>query len=100
MPHRPSPSAYAHSVFKAVAVAPRSWWILGPSNVITVDIPLLEAFVPGSQSLIADVKIGRKDNWKSLGNGEMRELSVVSASLNGLVVPHGIRYVRRHPSSL
>jgi hypothetical protein len=53
-------------------------------------VPMLESFEAGSSSLFARVEIGRHDNWKLLGAGQGQELSVISASLRGLAVPHGI----------
>jgi len=52
---------------------------------------MLESFEADSSSLSARVEIGRRDDWKLLGTGQGRELSVISASLRGLAVPHGIR---------
>jgi len=44
------------------------------------------------------VEIGRRARWTSLGKGEGREISIVSASVRGLVVHHGIRgLVSRFP---
>ena len=53
---------------------------------------MLESFETGSSGLFARVEIGRHDNWKLLGAGQGQELSVISASLHGLAVPHGIRW--------
>jgi len=54
-------------------------------------VPLLESFETGSSSLFARVEIGRHDHWKLLGAGQGQELSVISASLHGIAIPHGIR---------
>ena len=54
-------------------------------------MPLLESFETGSSGLFARVEIGRQDHWKLLGTGQGQELSVISASLQGIAVPHGIR---------
>ncbi|KAJ7900195.1 hypothetical protein B0H14DRAFT_2672677, partial [Mycena olivaceomarginata] len=59
--------------------------------VLDVQIPLLTAFVPGTKHVVANVEVGRRDGWKSLGNEQGREVSVVTASLRGVVVHHGIR---------
>ncbi|KAJ3550278.1 hypothetical protein NMY22_g557 [Coprinellus aureogranulatus] len=75
----------------AVAVAPASWWPFWTPTIMTIDIPMLSSFVPGHPTLLADVQVGRSDNWRTVGDGTGRELSVVAASLRGLVVPHGIR---------
>lgn len=42
--------------------------------------------------MVAYVEIGRNDQWRNLGSGQGRELSVVSASLRGVVVHSGLRY--------
>lgn len=60
---------------------------------MSIDIPMFSAFAPGAPHLLADVQVGRADNWRTVGDGAGRELSVVSASVRGLVVPHGVRYV-------
>ena len=52
---------------------------------------MLESFETSSSSLFARVEIGRHDHWKMLGAGQGQELSIISASLHGLAVPHGIR---------
>lgn len=41
--------------------------------------------------MIARIDLGRRDGWKSLGNGEGRELSVWNAALKGAVRLQGIR---------
>lgn len=56
---------------------------------------MLESFTAGKSNLAANVQIGRHDGWTSLGQGQGREVSIISAHLRGLVVPHGIRYVYR-----
>lgn len=52
---------------------------------------MLESFIPGKANLDVAVEVGRRDGWRTLGAGEGREVSVLSASLRGLAVPHGIR---------
>ncbi|KAG5653338.1 hypothetical protein H0H81_000960 [Sphagnurus paluster] len=48
--------------------------------------------------MVAFVEVGRSDGWKSLGAGEGKELSIISASVRGSVVHHGIRgLVSRFP---
>lgn len=54
-------------------------------------MPMLESFESDSSTLFARVEIGRHDSWKLLDAGQGRELSVISASLHGHAVPHGIR---------
>ncbi|KAF5374739.1 hypothetical protein D9758_000421 [Tetrapyrgos nigripes] len=85
----------------AILVPPKPSWFTGTPGVVTVDVPMLSAFVPGTSYLHADVQIGRKDNWKGLGNGEQREISVVYASLKGVVNHRGVRgLMTRFPLTL
>ncbi|KAH8099430.1 putative adipose-regulatory protein-domain-containing protein [Cristinia sonorae] len=58
---------------------------------IDLDIPLLTAFETPFTNVLAHLEVGRADQWKSLGNGQGRELSVASAQLRGVVVHKGIR---------
>ncbi|KAF7339776.1 hypothetical protein MVEN_01894000 [Mycena venus] len=74
-----------------IAIPPRVSFYSRTPAVIDITVPLLTAFAPGSKHVVATVEIGRRDNWKSLGNEQGREVSVVSASLRGVVVHHGIR---------
>jgi len=49
----------------------------------------------------ARVEVGRQDAWRGVGNGEGRELTVLSALLRGQVVPKGIRgWLVRYPVSI
>ncbi|EAU92690.1 hypothetical protein CC1G_01735 [Coprinopsis cinerea okayama7 len=77
----------------AIEPNPSGWWawFFGKPNVINIDVPLLSAFVPGNSRIQGHVQVGRFDQWKSIGSGQGRELSILSASLRGLAVPHGIR---------
>ena len=54
-------------------------------------MPLLKAYLPGTPRLVAVVELGRKDAWKSLGGGGGREVSVLTAHIQGAVVHHGTR---------
>ncbi|KAF8560232.1 hypothetical protein OG21DRAFT_1473689 [Imleria badia] len=60
-------------------------------RLINLDVPLLSSHVPGTSKMNARIDLGRRDGWKSLGNGEGRELSVWNAVLRGAVRRHGIR---------
>ncbi|THV05985.1 hypothetical protein K435DRAFT_646222 [Dendrothele bispora CBS 962.96] len=85
----------------AILLPAESSWFFGTPGVVTVDVPMLSAFVPGTTSLDAEIQIGRKDNWKGLGNGEQREVSIVYASLKGVVAHKGIRgLMTRFPLTL
>ncbi|KAJ6509392.1 hypothetical protein C8R47DRAFT_1208580 [Mycena vitilis] len=75
----------------AIIIPPRVSFISSRPAVVDVHISLLTAHAPGASRVIATVEVGRRDNWKSLGTEQGRELSVVAASLQGVVVHHGIR---------
>ncbi|KAI0788526.1 putative adipose-regulatory protein-domain-containing protein [Abortiporus biennis] len=62
-----------------------------PSSTIALDIPLLSSFEVSSSSVIANIEVGRHDQWKGIGVGHGRELSVASAILRGVVVNKGLR---------
>ncbi|KAF8898895.1 hypothetical protein BD779DRAFT_1486090, partial [Infundibulicybe gibba] len=81
----------------AIVLPPRGYLFTTP-RFVNLQIPLLTAFVPGTSRLVARVEIGRRDGWTTLGSGHGRELSIVSASLRGEIVHHGIRgLVTRFP---
>ncbi|EGO05179.1 hypothetical protein SERLA73DRAFT_174147 [Serpula lacrymans var. lacrymans S7.3] len=84
-----------------IALPPSSGYIpffSSPARLVDMDIPLLLSYVTGVSRVIAKIELGRRDGWKSIGTGEGRELSVVSASLRGIVRRHGIRgLVTRFP---
>ncbi|TFK56956.1 hypothetical protein OE88DRAFT_1803584 [Heliocybe sulcata] len=64
----------------------------------SVHLHLLSSYVSGTRNVLAKVELGRKDAWKSIGKGEGRELTVMSASLRGVVVHKGVRgLVSRYP---
>ncbi|KAJ7071169.1 hypothetical protein C8F01DRAFT_1109398 [Mycena amicta] len=82
----------------AIVVPPRTAFYSRTPSFVTVHIPLLASYATGAASVIADVEIGRRDHWKSLGTEQGRELSVISATLNGVVIHHGVRgLVTRFP---
>jgi hypothetical protein len=56
-------------------------------------VALLKSYAVGTANVLAKVQLGRQDGWKSIGHGEGREISVLSASLRGVVKHHGLRYV-------
>ena len=71
-------------------------FMLGQMRTIQLNVPMISSMEPGVNTLIAQVELGRRDQWKTIGNGEGRELSVLSALLRGVVVHEGFRciYVR------
>ncbi|EMD42159.1 hypothetical protein CERSUDRAFT_110697 [Gelatoporia subvermispora B] len=86
---------------QTLASVRRSAIILPPSSPLsilynrpgTVDIkiPLFRSFISGTTRLNAQVELGRRDQWKTIGNGQGREVSVISALLRGVVVHKGLR---------
>lgn len=58
-----------------------------------ITIPLLQSYIATTSKVVAKVNLGRQDGWKSLGSGEGRELSVVSATLTGTLRHEGVRCV-------
>ncbi|KAJ3803396.1 hypothetical protein GGU11DRAFT_4862 [Lentinula aff. detonsa] len=84
----------------AIAIPPKSSYFSSKTHLVTIEIPMLDSFVPETAQVAVDVKIGRQDVWKGIGNGEGRELSVYSASLKGILVHKGIRgLVTRFPTT-
>ncbi|KAF9475635.1 hypothetical protein BDN70DRAFT_883523 [Pholiota conissans] len=75
----------------AIALPPRSLLPFFTSTIARMNVPLIESFIASKSDVFAAVEIGRRDGWTTLGTGQGREVSVVSASLTGLAVPHGIR---------
>ena len=61
-------------------------------------VPMLYNIELGASSIMAYVEIGRRDQWRSIGSGIGRELSVSSAWLQGVVVHSGLRYAYIHQS--
>ncbi|KAJ4002465.1 hypothetical protein F5050DRAFT_1802408 [Lentinula boryana] len=84
----------------AIAIPPKSSYFSSKTHLVTIEIPMLDSFVPETAQVAVDVKIGRQDVWKGIGNGQGRELSVYSASLKGILVHKGIRgLVTRFPTT-
>ncbi|KAI6007210.1 putative adipose-regulatory protein-domain-containing protein [Pisolithus albus] len=76
----------------------RSYLYSSPPLLINLDIPLLNSYTSGTSRVNALVEIGRRDEWRKLGGGEGRELSVATSSLKGTVRYQGVRgLVSRFP---
>ena len=71
-------------------LAPWSYFYNRPGTV-DLDIPMLNDFVVGTSRATAKIALGRRDHWKTLGEGHGRELAVLSGSIRGVVIYHGIR---------
>ncbi|KAF9229132.1 hypothetical protein BS17DRAFT_689440 [Gyrodon lividus] len=85
----------------SIALAPpskRGFLLSSSPRLVDLDVHLLASYAPGTTKVNARIDIGRRDEWKGLGSGEGRELSVWTASLRGVVRRHGIRgLVSRFP---
>ncbi|KAI0316622.1 hypothetical protein OF83DRAFT_1084145 [Amylostereum chailletii] len=90
---------------KTLTIARRPAIVLPPSgsrwfrpSTETLTIPLLAEYTSGTSPIVARVEVGRRDGWKNVGSGEGREVSVLSASLEGAIVYRGIRgYISHYP---
>ncbi|KAI0361174.1 hypothetical protein OH77DRAFT_1391809 [Trametes cingulata] len=60
-------------------------------GTVDLNIPMLKDFVLGATRALARVELGRRDQWKTLGEGHGRELSVLSGYIRGVVLHHGVR---------
>ena len=80
---------------QTIALPPisRFWSFLSSSNVVEFDVPLLTSYTPAVSNLLAYIQLGRQDGWRNVGRGEGREISVLAASLRGVVKHQGVRCV-------
>ncbi|KAL5519052.1 hypothetical protein ACEPAH_735 [Sanghuangporus vaninii] len=62
-----------------------------PAHLVQLTVPLASSLITGVNRVKAHIELGRKDGWRTLGQGEGREVSVYAASLNGMVRPQGLR---------
>ncbi|KAK2461650.1 hypothetical protein APHAL10511_006113 [Amanita phalloides] len=79
------------SVRRPTLILPQVSFFSSKPSFIKLDVPLLKAYLPSASKLVANVKLGRKDGWTSLGRGEGREVSILEAHIRGATVHHGIR---------
>lgn len=95
----PSNVTIAHSRRPALILPPtffiKSLTLTGALTTRKVHVPLLESFATTSylSSLRALVQVGRKDGWKSIGNGAGQELVVLEVYAVGAPKLTGLRYV-------
>ncbi|KAH9982359.1 hypothetical protein BGW80DRAFT_20533 [Lactifluus volemus] len=81
----------------AIILPPSSFRWPKPTTT-TLKVPLLSRYQSHVSHVFAKIEIGRLDGWKSIGSGQGRELSVLTASIEGTVRPRGIRgFVSRFP---
>ena len=64
---------------------------LGSSGTVNLKVPLVTSMEMGVSNVIAQLEVGRRDDWRTIGTGVGRELSVSSALLRGVVVHQGFR---------
>ncbi|TFY77636.1 hypothetical protein EWM64_g6377 [Hericium alpestre] len=84
----------------AIVLPPKSViaFLLSSPTTTALHLSLLQSYTFGTSSVIAKVELGRRDEWRTIGKGEGRELSVLSASVVGTVRHKGIRgLVSRYP---
>ncbi|KAI0778594.1 hypothetical protein BD413DRAFT_510336 [Trametes elegans] len=62
-------------------------------GTVDLNIPMLQNFAIGTTRALARVELGRKDQWRTLGDGHGRELAVLSGYIRGVVLHHGVRGV-------
>ncbi|KAG6878647.1 hypothetical protein C0993_001170 [Termitomyces sp. T159_Od127] len=58
----------------AIIFPPKTSFFRRKPSTISVIIPMVSSFLPGSSTVVALVEVGRRDSWKSLGSGEGREV--------------------------
>lgn len=75
---------------QAILLQPRSIFFSNPKTT-RLTVRLLVNHIMTASRINANVELGRRDGWKSLGSGEGREVSVLSAALEGVLKYHGIR---------
>ncbi|KAI0068313.1 hypothetical protein BV25DRAFT_1778244, partial [Artomyces pyxidatus] len=93
----PSNRTLASVRHPAIVLPPSPYQWTTPKTA-ELHIPLMSAYVTGANRVVARVELGRRDHWKSIGLGQGRELSVLSASIEGVVRYQGIRgIVSRYP---
>jgi hypothetical protein len=61
-------------------------------DFVELTIPLLSSYAVGVSRALVHIEIGRQDHWRSVGNGQGRELTVLRAALQGTVQHRGVRY--------
>jgi len=79
------------TIRKPAIILPPSYFRWLYSSTTTLTIPLLSRHVSGVSRVIARIELGRQDGWKSIGSGEGKELSVLTAFIKGSVRPQGVR---------
>ncbi|PFH54800.1 hypothetical protein AMATHDRAFT_333 [Amanita thiersii Skay4041] len=87
----PTNKTLVHLRRPAIILSPSAQLLSRKPKTINIEIPLLYDFLPGTAKIIAMIELGRRDSWTSLGHGEGRELSVITAHVRGMVVHHGVR---------
>ncbi|KAF9515602.1 hypothetical protein BS47DRAFT_1341761 [Hydnum rufescens UP504] len=77
-----------------ISPSPPYSFLLATAGVVhthSISIPLLKEFTPSSSPLNARLEVGRLDGWRSVGNGEGREVVIAESYLKGLPRLKGVR---------
>jgi hypothetical protein len=85
---------------QAIVTPPKAGLWSNVPETVQFDVPLLTSYTAGTTKVMAKIEIGRQDGWKGIGNGEGREITVLAASLQGVIKHHGIRSVITRLSNL
>ncbi|KAH9064335.1 hypothetical protein EDB87DRAFT_1766772 [Lactarius vividus] len=81
------------TIRKPAIVLPPSSFRWSKPTTTTLKIPLLTHYVSGVSRVFVRVELGRQDGWRSIGSGAGKELSVLTALIEGRLRPRGIRGV-------
>ncbi|KAI0652281.1 hypothetical protein C8Q79DRAFT_997408 [Trametes meyenii] len=60
-------------------------------GTVDLNIPMFDGLTIGTSRALARVELGRKDQWKSIRDGQGRELAVLSGYIRGVVLHRGVR---------
>jgi len=81
------------TVRKPAIILPPSSFRWSKPSTATLKIPLLTRYVSGVSRVSIRIELGRQDGWRTIGSGEGKELSVITALIEGRLRPQGIRGV-------
>ncbi|RPD64980.1 hypothetical protein L227DRAFT_650115 [Lentinus tigrinus ALCF2SS1-6] len=77
----------------AIVLPPRAlpWSYFYRPGTVNINLQMLSDFVVGTTRALARIELGRRDQWKTLGEGHGRELAVLSGTIRGIIKHHGFR---------
>lgn len=88
------PSCSPTEALQAIVLPPSAspWsFLYNRPGTVDLNIPMLKDFTLGVTRPLARVELGRRDLWKTLGEGHGREISVLSGYIRGVVLHRGVR---------